>query len=360
MRTLPTDEHQSRKEKILQAVIHVYVKTGKPVGSSAISESFGLNLSPASVRNVLAELEREGFLTHPHTSAGRIPTDLGYKFYVDTLVKVQRLAEDERARIHGEYATRMRELEDLMQSTTRILSTLSRCAGFAVRPRLVDERIRRIDLIPVTGNQVLSVMVSESGQVRNQMLSMSAVPDEKVLRAMSQFLSEQLKGVTFSDAQTRLGDEVSLFRDRQAAQQQFMAALAQKLFAGEERSTVFVEGASNIFNFPEFRDFEQVRNFAALVDKKEALAEIFNRELTNEGLQVRIGVETPPELKEFSVISTSYQFRGRPLGVLGILGPKRMEYNRMLAIVNTVADLVNRFLDKNDSEFLEENTRHDG
>lgn len=204
MRILPTDEHQLRKEKILQAVIHIFIKTGTPVGSTTLLENFNLSLSPATVRNVLAELEVEGFLTHPHTSAGRVPTDSGYRNYVDSIVKIQKLAEEEEQRIRHEYKRRIREVEDLMQSTTRILSSLSHCTGFAMRPVLDHEQIRRVELVPVSNTQVLGVLVSESGMVRNKMIAMPQSPQEASLRRASRFLSEKLKGLSFDQAENKI------------------------------------------------------------------------------------------------------------------------------------------------------------
>jgi heat-inducible transcriptional repressor len=353
MRILPSDEQQARQEKILQAVVHLFIKTGKPVGSTTILENFKLNLSPASIRNVLSDLEKSGYLTHPHTSAGRTPTDKGYRFYVDSIVHVQKLAVEEEKRIRHEYARRMKEVEDLMQSTTRILSTLSQCTGFAIAPSGAEEKLRRVELIPVSAAQVLGVLVSETGFVHNQMIGVNQTPDEETLRAAVLFLNQRLVGLSFTDAQERFFTELTHFSDRQLVQREFMETLSQQLFEGTSQRGVYVEGASNILNFPEFQDYESMRTFAHLVDEKKLLGNVLNRELSKKGLEVKIGVESAPELKNLSVVSTCYQLHGRPMGVLGILGPKRMEYERMMSIVNSVANLVNRFLEGDESRFLE-------
>lgn len=345
MRILPSDEQQARKEKILQAVVHLFIRTGKPVGSSTIVENYHVNLSSATIRNVLAELEKDGFLTHPHTSAGRMPTDKGYRFYVDSIVNIQRLAAEEEKRITEEYARRRREIEDLMLSTTRVLSVLSHCTGFVLPPKVNVERLRRIELIPVNGTQLLSVLVSETGMVSNQMIDMDRVPDEEVLRRASRFLNERLSGFALTDAQGRLLKELDQFQNEQRAETDLLRQLGRNLFGVELRKDLYVEGTSNIFKFPEFQDYDSMRSFAQLVDAKEALGEVLAKGLSREGLQVRIGAEFVPELKNFSVVSTGYSIRGRPVGVLGILGPKRMEYERMMAIVNTVARLVNGYLE---------------
>jgi len=355
MRTLPTDEQQQRREKILQAVVHLYVKSGKPVGSSSIVENFKVHLSPASIRNVLADLETEGFLTHPHTSAGRIPTDKGYRFFVDAIANIQRLAMEEEQRIRSEYLKRIREIEDLMLSTTRILSALSHCTAFVVKPTLESERLRRVELIPVNQNTVLGVLISESGFVKNHMIKVNQLPDEEVLRTASRFLSEKLAGRTFSEAQSSLLMGLDQFTAHHTAQKEFFESLTKNLFEEDDRNNLFVEGASNLLNFPEFQDYESMRNFARMVDQKKALMEILNREIDQQGLNVKIGLESAPELKDFSVVSSCYLMHGKPVGVLGILGPKRMEYERIMSIVNAVAEHVNEYLDAHGTPLLEDN-----
>ncbi len=356
MRILPTDEHQQRKEKILQSVVHLYIKTGKPVGSNTIVDNYALNLSPASIRNVLAELEKEGFLTHPHTSAGRVPTDRGYRFYVNSIVNIQQLAVEEERRIRDEYSHRMREINDLMQSTTRVLSSLSNCTGFVLSPAVDVEKLRRIELVPVSETQVLAVLVSDTGLVRNQMIQVAHTPNDETLRATSHFLNERLSGLKFDEAESRLLIELDRFNVEQSNREAFLRELSKGLFGPAPIADLYVEGASNILKFPEFQDYEAMSHFARLVDEKQTLGKVLNKEIKKQGLQVRIGLETSPELKNFSVVSSSYEMNGRLVGVLGILGPKRMEYERMMAIVNTVAQLVNRALGQ--KPMLEDDT-HD-
>ncbi len=345
MRTLATEEHQGRREKILQAVVHLFIKTGKPVGSSTILDNFRLQLSPASIRNVMAELEKDGFLTHPHTSAGRVPTDKGYRVYVDSIVNIQRLAAEEEQRIKAQYSRRMKEVEDLMLSTTRVLSALSHCTGFVLPPQLIEEKLRRIELVPVDSRHVLAVLVSEAGMVRNQMIMVDQTPSDEELRMASRFLCERLVGLSYEGAETRLIQELGRYQDRQQNQRELLHTLSQHLFEGTNKTDVYVEGASNILNFPEFQDYESMRSFAQLVDEKESLGQVLMKELNKKGLQVKIGDESSPALKNLSVVSMSYTVQGKPVGVLGILGPKRMEYERMMSIVDTVAGLVNRVLE---------------
>ncbi len=352
MRILPTDEHLARKQKMLQAVVHIYIRTGKPVGSSTILENYRLNLSPATIRNVLADLEKEGYLTHPHTSAGRIPTDRGYRFYVDSIAQVQKLAHEEEQRIKEEYTRRRREIDELMLSTTRLLSALSNCTGFVLPGKVETEHLRRVELIPVSHTQILGVLVSDTGFVRNQMIEVERVPDDDTLRNASRFLNERLAGLSFSDAQLRFLEVLDQFHRQRNEQLDLLQTLSKYLFGAEVRKDIYLEGSSNVWKFPELHDVETMRNFSQFIDEKQALSEVLTRGLTKDGLQVRIGSEYFPELKDFSVVSSGFHMHGRPMGVLGILGPKRMEYERMMAIVNTVAQLMEKFLQGEESKQL--------
>ena len=201
--------------------------------------------------------------------------------------------------------------------------------------------------------QILGVMVSDTGFVRNQMIDVARTPDDETLRRASRFLNERLTGLSFTEAQQRILVELDLFHRQHSSQMDLMQSLSKHLFGTEFRKDIYVEGANNIWKFPEMRDVDTLRNFVQFVDEKEALGEMLTRGLTQEGLQVRIGSEYFPELKEFSVVSSGFHIKGRPMGVLGILGPKRMEYQRMMAIVNTVANLMNKFME-GEERFLED------
>jgi heat-inducible transcriptional repressor len=256
-----------------------------------------------------------------------------------------------------EYSRRRREIEDLMLSTSRVLSALSDCTGFVLPGKVETENLRRVELIPVGAKQILSVMISESGFVRNHMIDVDHLPDEETLRYASRFLNERLSGLSFTEAQSRILGELDRFHRQQGEQMELVQTLSKYLFGAEYRKDIYVEGASNIWKFPEFRDYETMRNFAQFMDEKESLGQMLTRGLSQDGLQVRIGSEYFPELKDFSVVSSGFHVRGRPVGVLGILGPKRMQYERMMSIVNTVAQMVNQFLEGNEN--LLEDKSHD-
>ena len=350
MRIISSTDLEDRKQRILQAVIHLYIRTGKPVGSSAVAEAFPLNLSTASIRHVLGELEAEGLLTHPHTSAGRIPTDKGYRFYVDSLVEIQRLAIEEEARLKEGYENRMREIEQVMLSTSRMLSTLSQCTGFILAPRIEDSRLRHLELVLLDANRLLAILVSESGHVRHEMFASERPYDESLIRQMNAAFNSRLRGLSLGDIRSQLSMLLSDFERNHLYTWGMIKDISARLFSMEpEENQLYMDGANNILSFPEFQDFQHLMDLVLFMDKRKALADILSQEITEpkKGLRVKIGSENlVPELKDFSMVSTTYNQSGRPVGVLGILGPKRMAYGKMMAIVEAVSVLLNRALDR--------------
>jgi heat-inducible transcriptional repressor len=352
MRTLSPEEQGDRKVKLLQAVIHQYIKTGKPVGSAFLADQRHVALSPATIRHVMAELEEEGFLTHPHTSAGRVPTDKAYRFYVDSLADLQRLALIEEDRIRREYEDRIRQIEELMLTTSRTLSALSHFSGFVTPPRLEEARLRHVELVPLEGDRALVVLVSDTGMVKNRVVGFRRPIAADQLRSLARLLNEEFRGKTFSEVRDRILDRLDDLGQRQADLMDLARNFGREAFdlGGEE---IYLEGAGNILALPDFRDFDQVRSLAQLLDEKSRIGEIITNGLSKGGdwgeggLRVKIGSENKfPELRDLSLISATYTIQGRTVGVLGIIGPKRMEYPRMMSLVSYVAKSVSRFLDK--------------
>ena len=204
MRILSTTEQEERKGKLLQAIVHHYIKTGKPVGSAFVAEQGWLELSSATVRNVMADLERESYLTHPHTSAGRVPTDKAYRFYVDSLLELQRLAQMEEERIRKDYEARIREIEGLMLSTSRTLSVLSHYTGFVMSPAMDRARLRHVELIPLDDRRVLAVLVSDTGQVKHRLVVFEKPFVLERLPSLKRMLNEQLQGRPLAEAREAL------------------------------------------------------------------------------------------------------------------------------------------------------------
>lgn len=352
MRTLPLEEQEERKRKLLQAIIHQYIKTAKPVGSAYLAEQYHLDLSSATIRNVMAELESDGFLTHPHTSAGRVPTDKAYRFYVDSLVGLQRLALMEEERIRKDNEARIREIEELMLSTSKTLSVLSHYTGFVLPPQLDQTRLRHLELIPLDGQRVLVVLVADTGMVKQRLVMFEHPCSPELILSMARMLNEHLRGRLFTEVRDTLVDHIEAARHRHLEMLDLARELTQQAFDMTEEGQVYLEGASNILSLPDFQDHEEISSLVQLLDEKRSLGELLVRDLTDgarekkcEGVRVKIGSENKdPNLKNLSLISSTYNIGDRRVGVLGIIGPKRMEYSRMINLVGLVAKTVTKVL----------------
>ena len=339
-----------RKARVLYAVIHEYIKTGKPVGSSVLEQKYKFNLSPATLRNLMAELEKDGYLTHPHTSAGRIPTDAGYKAYVNSLVELQRLAVEEEERIKKEYEKKTKEIESLLSQTSKILSGLSNYTGFITAPKAKVNEIRNIELMQVSKSQVMVILLTKTGIVKHKMINLSV--DSEELYELKKFLNNKLRGLTVEEASKRLIVEVEKYQDKQNDMLQLAEQICSVIDSIQE--DIYVDGTSNVLSVPDFTDFESARSLMKLNEDKDRLIEIIGKDLDEATVNVKIGGQDLSELKNLSVVKTSYSYGDKIVGVLGIIGPKRMDYDKMMALVNSVSNIVNGFLLKMGDEQDEE------
>ena len=350
MRQISESILQERKARVLYAVIHEYIKTGKPVGSSVLEQKYKFNLSPATLRNLMAELEKDGFLTHPHTSAGRIPTDAGYKAYVNSLVELQRLAVEEEERIKKEYEKKTKEIESLLSQTSKILSGLSNYTGFITAPKAKVNEIRNIELMQVSKSQVMVILLTKTGIVKHKMINLSV--DSEELYELKKFLNNKLRGLTVEEASKRLIIEVEKYQDKQNDMLQLAEQICGVIDSIQE--DIYVDGTSNVLSVPDFTDFESARSLMKLNEDKDRLIEIIGKDLDEATVNVKIGGQDLTELKNLSVVKTSYSYGDKIVGVLGIIGPKRMDYDKMMALVNSVSNIVNGFLLKMGDEQDEE------
>lgn len=341
MRQISKSLLQERKAKVLYAVIHEYIKTGKPVGSSVLNKEYNFDLSPASLRNIMAELEKDGFLTHPHTSAGRIPTDEGYKTYVNSLIELQRVAVEEEEKIKQEYEKKTKEIESLLAQTSKILSGLSNYTGFITSPKAKVNEIRNIELMPVSKSQVMVVLLTKTGIVKHKMIELAADSDE--LYELKKFLNSKLRNLSLEEASKRILVEVEKYQDNKKN----LFQLAEKIsdVIDSIQDDVYVDGTSNVLAVPDFNDFESARNLVKLNEDRERLKKIIGEDFKDSGIKVQIGGQGKiADLKDLSVITTSYSYGDKIIGVLGIIGPKRMEYEKIMTLVQSVSKVVNGLL----------------
>ncbi|MCA6072202.1 MAG: heat-inducible transcriptional repressor HrcA [Endomicrobium sp.] len=340
MRHIALEVLKERKVKILSAVIHHYIKTGKPVGSNVLIEECDISLSPATVRNLMAELEEEGYLTHPHTSAGRIPTDKGYRYYVDNLVKLQGFAVEEEERIRKEYEQKHNEIEGLLSETSRILSGLSQYTGFVMTPKTQYDEIRNIELMQIAKEELLIVLLTESGMIKHKRIE--AFLTQGQLSRLKNFLNEKLRGVSVAQANKRIVSEIRDFKQNEDEILKTAKKISDVFY--NMRDDIYIDGTSNVVAIPDFNDFEPLKSLIRFNEDKEKFIEIINKDFDDNGVNVKIGSEnTLAELKDLSMVTTVYKNGERVVGVLGIIGPKRMEYQKMMLLVSRVSEILNKF-----------------
>lgn len=336
-----------REELILQAVVHGYVTTAEPVGSRSIVKRFGLDLSPATVRNTMADLEEAGYLQQVHASSGRVPTDSGYRYYVDYLMRVQELTLAERQRIERQFSEKLSDVDDVMRQTSHLLALVSHQAGIVEAPGGSTAEVRRIELMPIATARLAVLIADSLGRVRTLIAPLEAPLESQDLDKLSRFLNDELSGVALdslaSSVRTRM--HAWLSEQRELAEQ---ALRMLDLLPTSRHGRLFLEGATQLFEQPEFTDVAKAREVFDLLEERDRLFELL-RAAVAKGKPLRSSVVIGSEaeergLSEISVVASPYGVDGKAVGMLGVLGPRRMPYSRLTSIVDYTADMLGRFL----------------
>ena len=335
----------TRHHGVLRAIVQDYIRTAEPVGSRTISRKYGFSLSPATIRTIMADLEDSGYLAQPHTSAGRVPTDKGYRLYVDNLMDRPPLSREEVERIEQQVGPSTTEVDDLLREAGKLLSALSPYVAVTLAARLGDSRFSRAEFVALARDRVLVILLEDNGSVHHKtvLLDEPVTPDD--LDRMARYLSDLLKGRTLQEVRdllvSQMAEEKALY-DRLLAQALRMGAQA---LTGETEADVYVAGASRIADQPEFADVHKMKSLYAAFEEKSKLVVLLSECLRGEGCRIFIGSEIPVEdIRELSVVASPYSRQGQVLGVLGVLGPTRMDYGRTVTLVETTAKLLSRSL----------------
>ncbi|CBE69306.1 MAG: heat-inducible transcription repressor HrcA [Candidatus Methylomirabilis oxygeniifera] len=341
-------ELSPRERQILKVIIHDYITSGEPVGSRSIARRHLGHLSPATIRNVMADLEEVGYLSQPHASAGRIPTDSGYRFYVDSLMQHPRLSKVEESRIEQGIRPSRGEAEELVQGVSRILSDLSRYASVVLAPKFAQNTWRRINFVHLNRERILVVLMADSGLVQQKVIAIDELIEQPELDRISNYLNSVLGGVTLHEIRNMIIARMAEERDEFNRLMLRALELSNKTLEGEE-GYVCIGGTANIAHQPEFADINKMKNIFAAFEEKSKLVKILDQCLTREGLRVIIGRESEVrEMRELSLIAAPYKSGDHVVGVLGIVGPKRIAYDRMVALVDCTARLVSKLLTEAD------------
>ncbi len=332
----------------MAAVVMSYIQTADPVGSRTVSKLSGINVSPATVRNVMADLEDMGMLSQPHTSAGRVPTDLGLRFYIDTILQVRELDDQAKQSLKKVLSSDPTDdIAEVMTAAGKALSTLSHQVAVVAVPTPEQEVYRHMEFVLLNPGLVLVVFVAKSGGVQNRLIEVEPDITRDDLDKYTKYLNELLADLTLKEVRDRVAHEMAQEKVR------FDKILSKALLLGRAAldkgnpGDVIVQGQSNLFGLPEFNNVARLRQIFEAFEQKSILLRLVEKALAAQGVQIFIGSESEMnDLEELTAVTSPYGTEDSPLGALGVIGPTRMDYSKVIPIVAYTAKLVSRILDQ--------------
>jgi heat-inducible transcriptional repressor len=334
-----------RAKKILHAVVSEYLATGEAVGSHTVTRRYSIDVSAATVRNVMGDLEEAGLLKHTHTSGGRIPTERGLRYYVDTLLRVRSLSAGEKDDIRERLAGAPGDVPEVMQRTGRLLRELSHLTVVVQAPRPESDAVQHLEFVRLRDNQLLAVLETSSGQVQNKLVPVDFPLDPGDLERINNYLNDLAIGLTLDQLRVRLVDEIASDRAQHDDLATRALRLATAAVPAESSADVLVDGQSNLLAGK--ADLERAKVLLRTLEEKDILVRLLDRTLTAPGICVFIGAEANlADLTDVSVVAAPYGTEGRPLGTIGVIGPARMNYSRVIPLVDFTAEMIGETLTK--------------
>lgn len=334
-----------RIHRVLWAVVESYITNPDPVGSRFVTKKYAFNLSPATIRNIMADLEDMGFLHQPHTSAGRIPTDKGYRFYVDYLSQKEALVD---ARLVDEIIKRLEnirtDINALLKETSKMLSTFSHYLGVALSPTPEKTTLRGMNLFRYKESQVMVVLLTDEGIVKNKFIQLDPDLTQRDLNRISEYLNSEFTGHTIDEIRSRILKE--MYRDKALCDTLISKAIRicrEALYF--DYGDVFISGLPEVLGLPDFSDLQRIREISRAIEDKHLIIKLLDMLSQSEGVKVVIGSENPEsEMKTLSMVVSSYKEGDRPMGTIGLIGPTRMDYLKAITIVGATAKFITRIL----------------
>jgi len=341
------DELNDREKNILRHVIQQFIVTASPVGSKNIARKFNLKISPATVRNIMAELEDSGFIDHPHTSAGRVPTDKGYRYYVDSLMNKKELHKSEKGLINKNFEVNINETEELIRITSMLLSSITHQLACVSYPKLETGILEKLQIVNLTSSRILVIITIKSGLVKTITLELTSNIKSSQIDSVQSLLNEKLAGLTFNEIRKTFKER---FKDVEEEQKPIIRVFVDsidKIFTNIKRNeSLVITGAKNVIRQPEFEDPHRFQGIIELIEDKDVIIHIMEKSNDNSTGEVYISIGSENEMEmlhEYSLVSKEYKL-GDISGTLGIIGPKRMEYSRIVAIVDYMANVLTDFM----------------
>lgn len=335
-----------REASILRAIVYEYISTGKPVGSRSFVQKYSLTLSPATLRNIMYDLEQLDYLMQPHTSAGRIPTDKGYRYYVNSLLDSYEFKRSDGIEVKEDAIRKELQMDKVFIAITRMLSNVSRYAGIIMTPKPDYTVVKRIDLIPLDSNEIIFALVTRHGVVINKKVTVSASITQDNLYEYSRYLTNELCGYQLNEIRDsifgRLREEKVSGMDKDMA-----LDIAELALGGSEEAELYIDGIENLLRIPEMVEENRLNSLLNIIEEKNILREMLVNTMENEGVKILIGSEIlSSKVVGCSMVSTSYKKGNIRVGVLGVFGPTRMDYEKVVPLVDYTGRIVSDYFTK--------------
>lgn len=325
-----------RKIKVLYAIINSYVISAEPIGSRTISKQYDLGVSSATIRNEMSDLEEQGYLNKPHSSAGRIPSDKAYRLYVDEILKIKKPKIDliKKEKIKQILTSESREIEHLIQNSAKVLSAITSYTAIAISPQLKESKIKHIQLIPIDSQQILMVLVSNSGAVKNSIFRLDKEVSEEQIMIISHFLNDKLRDKTINEISTQIATgvfkEIHQFKNILDS----IIPIINQSMEDIDNIDLYSDGVTKILNFPEYKDLDKAKSFISFIEDKDLVVDLLLNNPISGNIEITIGNENIYDpIKDCSLITATYKLGDRTIGKIGVIGPTRMDY---LKLVNTL------------------------
>jgi heat-inducible transcriptional repressor len=325
-----------RQLLILQVIVDDFIRSAQPVGSRSLSKKEEISLSSATIRNEMADLEELGYIEKTHTSSGRIPSEKGYRYYVDHLLSPQKLRQEEVQKIKSIFAERIYELEKIVQKSAQILSDLTNYTSIVLGPAVRDNKLKRIQIVPLNKTTAIAIIVTDTGHVEDRMFHLPATIDSSELEKLVNILNERLVGVPIVDLKDKIYKEVaSLLRQHIKSYDQLLHAIADILNVPTNEK-LFFGGKTNMLRQPEFHDVDKIHDLLSIIEQEDRIVELIPK--NRMGISVKIGRENKfSEMENCSLISATYSVGEEQIGTISILGPTRMEYSRVISLLDLIS-----------------------
>ena len=334
-----------RQLLILQVIIEDFIQSAQPVGSRSLSKKEEIAFSSATIRNEMSDLEELGFIEKTHTSSGRVPSEKGYRYYVDHLLSPQVLKKNELQLLKSVYAERIYELEKVVQKSARILSELTNYTAIVLGPKVKDHKLKKIEIVPLNTETAIAIIITDTGHVENKLISLPSSVDIDEIEKMVNILNERLTGVPIVDLKNKIYKEVAVLLKQHIHNYESLMATLTESFTTNESAKLFFGGKTNMLRQPEFHDIHKVQSLLSMIEQEQGFYDLIKQ--NPEGITVKIGRENQnTTLEDCSLITATYSVGADQFGTLAILGPTRMEYSRVITLLSAFSNDLTRLLTK--------------